>query len=549
MAKSRPDLLKYYRLGGQEIAIISVYGVLIGFLSLSIPIAVQSLVNSVAFGSVLLPVFILSLMVFLGLGFSGALKLAQRKVVEWITIKVFFRTTIALGRHLPSLKEEALDTTYDRTYFSRYLELFSVQKNLSGLLVDLLDFTLIVGSGMLIVALYHPAFLVFDILLVFSLFFVVRVVGKDGIDTKLDESDSKYDLATWMMSLSRPAVALRGLNGIELAQERTQSLADSFIQTRAKHFKVLFRQQAGFLLISVLSSTALLGAGGVLVFNNQLSLGQLVAAEIILAGVLASIGKLDKIMENYFGIVASIDKLESLFAIPAETINESGHFPGKLSGKIDLQGINYRYPGGSELWSPIHHSIVPGSKVAIMGPSGSGKSTLLELIYGLRNASEGQLLFDDLNSKDLHLKRLRDHIGFTSIFQVIPGTLLANIELGRNVDFPHLTSLVRDLALEDSVSALPNGYQTELEPVALPFSVGQKARFSLLRALVHSPEILIIDESLDQIDPELQDRVWEVIRMRMTGKTVLIATHDERIMKKCDHMIELKRSKNAGVES
>jgi ABC-type bacteriocin/lantibiotic exporter with double-glycine peptidase domain len=135
------------------------------------------------------------------------------------------------------------------------------------------------------------------------------------------------------------------------------------------------------------------------------------------------------------------------------------------------------------------------------------------------------------------------------MFQVIPGTLLSNIELGRKVDFPHLTSLVRDLALEESVSTLPNGYQTELEPAALPFSVGQKARFSLLRALAHSPEILIIDESLDQIDPDLQDRVWEVIRTRMQNKTVLIATHDERIVKKCDHIIELKRSRNAGGDS
>lgn len=546
MEKPMPDLRRYYQLGGPEISIISVYGVLIGFLSLSIPIAVQSLVNSVAFGSVLLPVFILSLMVFLGLGFSSLLKLAQRQVVEWISIKVFYRTTIALGRHLPELKEEALDSDYDQSYFSRYLELFSVQKNVSGLIIDLLEFALIVGSGMLIVALYHPAFLVFDMLLAFSLYFVIRVVGKDGVATKFKESDSKYELTTWMLSLSRPAVALRGLNGIELAQERTQSLAESFIVTRKKHFRILFRQQAGFLLISVLASTALLGAGGILVFNNQLSLGQLVAAEIILTGVLASIGKLDKIMEGYFAIIASISKLEALFAIPTEKINEEGHRPPGLSGKIEIKGLNYRYPGGNPLWDPIEINIEPASRVAIVGPSGSGKSTLLEVLYGLRMPSSGDLVFDGFHLKDLHLKRLRDHIGFASVFQAVPGTLKANLLLGREVEFAKLSALAKELALEDAVAILPEGYFTELEPAALPFSVGQKARFSLFRALIHSPEILIVDESLDQIDPELQDRVLDAIFKRMKGKTVLIATHDERIASRCETRLTLKRKTLAG---
>jgi ABC-type bacteriocin/lantibiotic exporter with double-glycine peptidase domain len=447
------------------------------------------------------------------------------------------------------LSEESLDTTYDRTYFSRYLELFSIQKNLSSLLIDILEFVLIVGSGMLIVALYHPAFLVFDILLIFSLVFVVKIVGKDGIETKLEESETKYDLAAWIMSLSRPAVALRGLNGIELAEERTQTLANNFIQTRKSHFRILFRQQAGFLLISVLSSTALLGAGGILVFNNQLSLGQLVAAEIILAGVLASIGKLDKIMENYFTIISSVSKLESLFAIPVESVNSSGHQPARLSGKIELQNLNYRYPGGTPLWKPIRVTIPKGAMVAIMGPSGSGKSTLLELLYGLRNPSEGTILFDDFHLKDLHLKKVRDYIGFASIFQAIPGTLKTNILLGREVDFAELTALAKDLALEDAIAALPNGYSTEIEPVALPFSVGQKARLSLLRAMIHKPEILIVDESLDQIDTDLQDRVLDTIAKKMNGKTILIATHDEQIAKRCTQRIELKMRMITGGES
>jgi ABC-type bacteriocin/lantibiotic exporter with double-glycine peptidase domain len=539
MNSTSGKLLRYFEIGRSELGIIFAYSFVIGLFSLSIPIAVQNLVNSVAFGSLLLPVFILTLVVFLGMGLSGAMKIAQRTVVEWLSMKVFYRTTRNLSLLLPEVKEEALDGAYDSTYFSRYLELFSLQKNLSSLIIDVLDFFLVVGSGMIIVALYHPAFLVFDFLLAGSLVFVIRIIGRNGVQTKLEESDQKYDVASWIMNLSRPDVALRSRHGIDLSSKRTETLSSEFMNKRRRHFAVLIRQHAGFLTISVIASALLLGVGGTLVFQNQLSLGQLVAAEIILASVLASISKLDKIVENYYSSVASLKKIESLFEFPTEGSDAEKHAPPALQGSWEFKGVTYAYPHRDPLWKSLDLSIPAGAKVAITGNSGSGKSTLIELLYCLRTPSSGTISLDGMSLRDLDLKQIRDKIGYAHRFSPLPESLLSNLTLGKSIAFEDLVALAKEIGIDDAIRSLPDGYHTSLETTELPFSDGQLSKLSLLRALIQNQDVLLVDEILDDLDTDSRTRIMECLTKRTQGKTLFIATHDSNISRLCSLILKL----------
>ena len=538
--KQLRNLLKFVNIDREVISIVVIYAIVIGFFSLSIPVAVQNLVNSVAFGSVLLPIFVLSFIVFIGLGLSGVLKLAQRYVVETVSLNVFYHTTLKLGSHLTMVKEEALDYSFDRSFSARYVELFSIQKNITVFLVESLEFILVVGSGMLIVALYHPAFLIFDIFLAFALYYTVAHLGGDGVKTKKSESEGKYQTLSWIMNLSRPSVVLRGFKGIELAQKRTQNLGNEFIEYRKKHFSVLMKKFAGLILIGVLASSLLLGVGGFLVFKNQLSLGQLVAAEIILAGVLGMISKLDKIIENYYNLVASVDKVESLFKIPSEPLVSNLYHLPKIIGDFEFNALEYYYNPKRNLWNPITHSFPKGTKVAIVGPSGAGKSTLLELIYGLRSPSNGSIRVDGLNYKDIDVLYLRDRMGFAGKFEALPNTLKENILLGKEVDFSHVVNLAKEFLLEEVIQNLPMGYQTTLDSSMLPFSDGQLARLSLLRAMVHSPDVLLVDEVLDDLDKQKKQILVTKIFELMVGKTVFIVTHDDSISKQCDLILDLQ---------
>lgn len=542
-------LFQFLNLDRRAVAIIIIYAIVIGFFSLSIPVAVQNLVNSVAFGSVLLPIFVLSFIVFVGLGLSGFLKLAQRFVVEMVSLNVFYNTTIRMGLHLSRVKEEALDYQFDRSYSARFVEIFSIQKNITVFLVDALEFVLVVGSGMLIVALYHPAFLVFDLLLALSLYYTVAYLGGDGLASKKKESDRKYETLSWIMNLSRPAVAVRDFKGAELARKRTEELGSEFVEYRKKHFYLIMKKYAGLLVIGIMASTLLLGVGGFLVFRSQLSLGQLVAAEIILAGVLGMISKLDKIIENYYNLVASVYKVESLFEIPTESVGESLHKITQVGGTFELSSFEYHFPNRKSLWSPITHTIANGTKVAIVGASGAGKSTFLECIYGMRIPTGGSIRIDGFDYKDIDLHYLRDRIGFASKFEALPNTLKANLEMGKPVEFEKMVTLAKDLLLEEVIQNLPNGYQTPLDSSMLPFSDGQLARLSLMRALLHSPDVLLVDEILDELDPYKKDLVLKKVFEYMKGKTVFVVTHDMSITREFDCVLGLPSGNvNGGVQ-
>jgi ABC-type multidrug transport system fused ATPase/permease subunit len=265
----------------------------------------------------------------------------------------------------------------------------------------------------------------------------------------------------------------------------------------------------------------------------------LVASEIILTGVLASIGKLDKIIETFYSILASLSKLEGLFSIPVESSDSRLHSLNSLLGKVQFQEMNYQYGAGKSLWSPITLKIEPGTAVAVTGTSGSGKSTLLEIIYGLRTPLDGVIRIDEFDYKDLNIKELRDRMGYAGEFQALPETLKDNILLGKDIDFAKVVELARTLSIEEPIQALPDGFNTSLETQSLPFSVGQLSRLSLLRALIHEPDLLIVDEVLDELDTATRKLILEKILLEMKGKTVFIATHDQEVANRCDLILEL----------
>jgi putative ABC transport system ATP-binding protein len=148
--------------------------------------------------------------------------------------------------------------------------------------------------GMTVLAFYHPYLLAFDVVLVLLLLFTMFVLGRGAVKTSVKESKTKYAMAAWLEDLARCRTTFRYDGASEFALERSDQLVFNYLSARKKHFKVLMRQILFLLLVQALASTALLAIGGWLVIDNQLSLGQLVAAELIVAvvvGILRQAGE------------------------------------------------------------------------------------------------------------------------------------------------------------------------------------------------------------------------------------------------------------------
>lgn len=183
------------------------------------------------------------------------------------------------------------------------------------------------------------------------------------------------------------------------------------------------------LLLQTLASTALLAIGGWLVISGQLSLGQLVAAELIVAVVVGSFAKLGKHIESFYDLMASIDKIGSLFDLPIERTD--GLLTTGSGTGIVIKDVRYSLPDGREILNNVSLTIHAGQKVAISGTSGCGKRLLLDMLFGMREPASGLITVNGIDPRDVRPDVLRRHVALARDVEVFEGTIAENVHLER----------------------------------------------------------------------------------------------------------------------
>ncbi|MDO9240292.1 MAG: ABC transporter transmembrane domain-containing protein, partial [Methylicorpusculum sp.] len=263
-----------------------------GLLSLATPAAVQSLVNTVALGGMMQPLTVLSFMLFIFLTFYGAVSILQSYIVELIQRRVFVRMAADLAYRLPRVKWSVYDEKNGAELVNRFFDVLTVQKAGAFLMLDGFSMALQSTIGLFVLAAYHPTLMLFDALVVSWLAFVIFIQGRKGVSTSINESIAKYEVVAWLETLARNGHMFKFSGGPELAKERTDKLAYEYLNSRKAHYGILLNQHISLYALYAVAGTALLAVGGLLVMEGQLSLGQLVAAELIVSGVLLSFSKL-----------------------------------------------------------------------------------------------------------------------------------------------------------------------------------------------------------------------------------------------------------------
>ena len=264
-------LLSLLRAESSDVWVIVIFALVSGLLTMTTPLAVEALVNTVAFGRFLQPVIVLSLMLLTFLIFQAALKAIQTVVVEIIQRRLFARVAAELSFRLPRTRVEALDGKYAPELVNRFFDIVIVQKISAQLLLDGITLVLTVAVGMTVLAFYHPYLLAFDIVLILAILLTMFVLGHGAVKTSIKESKTKYAMAAWLEDLARCRTTFRYDGAAEFAMERSDQLIYNYLMARKKHFKVLIRQIIFMLLLQALASTALLAIGGWLVISGQLS--------------------------------------------------------------------------------------------------------------------------------------------------------------------------------------------------------------------------------------------------------------------------------------
>jgi putative ABC transport system ATP-binding protein len=516
-----------------DLWVIVIFALVTGMLSMTTPLAVEALVNTVAFGRFLQPVIVLSIMLLAFLVFQAAVKALQTLVVEIIQRRLFARVAADLSFRLPRVRVEALDEEYAPELVNRFFDVVTVQKISAQLLLDGISVVLSIFVGMVVLAFYHPYLLAFDVVLILLLLFGMFVLGRGAVKTSIKESKTKYAMAAWLEDLARCRTTFRYDGASEFALERSDQLVFNYLTARKKHFKVLMRQILFLLLLQALASTALLAIGGWLVISNQLSLGQLVAAELIVAVVVGSFAKLGKHIESFYDLMASIDKLGVLLDLPTERTDGLLTLPEASSPEhagIVVDQVCYHLTDGREMLHNVSLKIAPGQHVVLTGESGCGKSLLLDLLFGLREPSSGSVRLNGVDPRDVRPDVLRRQVALARDVEIFDGTILENIHLERpDISINDVRTAAEIVGLMPAIQRLPNGLETPLNATGSPLTCAQLRRMMLARTLAANPRVLLIDELLDSMPDEEAERILKTLLESDSERSVVLVTNREKL--------------------
>ena len=524
-------LLDLLALERRDIFTITLFAIAVGILSLVAPAAIEALVNTVQFGVQLWPVLVLSAVMFGFLALSATLRAMQLLVAECLQRRLFVRTADAFADHFARAEIAAFDGTNPTDIVNRFFEVASVQKSMATLLVDGVGIVMLTAVGLVVLAFYHPYLLTFAVVTATLMVFLLFALGIGGVRTSVAESYAKFDVAAWLEELAKCPHTFRFGRGGALAYERADALAGAYVDARRRHYRVVWRQTLFALLLEAVGMTVLLGLGGWLVINRQLTIGQLVAGELIVALVLSSLSKIGKYLETFYDLQASLDKLGVLDRLPleregGETLSESSR-PMGVVAEFTLRG------------TPRRLDVRPGERIAVTGPSGSGKTFLLETLGLLRVPAEGLLEFDGLDARSLDRAKTRLQLAYVGQAETFADTVAENIRVGRaDLSAADVRRALEMVGLADEVARLPQGVGTPLGSDGRPLSDNAVARLSIARALAGKPRLLLINGLLDSLDtrdcPELVESLFD----RTAPWSLVIVTARDDVRRRCDKTVE-----------
>ncbi|MGB8222234.1 MAG: ABC transporter ATP-binding protein, partial [Polyangiales bacterium] len=479
----------------EDIAVVVIYGIALGLLSLAVPIAVQSLVNTVAFGSLIQPLVVLTVLLAVALTGAAVLRALQIRIVEMLQRRLFVRIVDEIGSRLPRVSADALRQKNGPELLNRFFDIFTTQKSITSLLLGGVDAVLIALVGLVVLAFYHPILLAFDLVLIVSAVLVLVPLGRGGSKTSIAESKAKYAVAGWLEEMARHPLSFKLAGGEQVARAKVETLAKSYLDERRRHFRIVFRQVVGALTIEVLASVTLLAVGGLLVIQRELSIGQLIAAELIVTAVVASIAKLGGKVEIFYDLVAAVDKLGEILDLPLE--RSQGESPPCAPGSAGTLRVREVELGdGSGRLSDVSFELSPGERLSVSAESDVTTSELVHAIFGLDTIRAGVIEVGGHDIRDLTLPALRSRVALVRGPEVFPGRVFDNLRAANaRLSSEEAWKVLDRVGLFDVVMQLPSGLQTSLLVDGAPLSRSQAVALTVARAIASEPSVLVLDRT------------------------------------------------------
>ena len=506
-------LLKLVFLERKDILQILYYSVFYGIVNLSLPLGIQAIINLIQGARISTSWIVLVILVTVGVIFASILQFMQIRIIETLQQRIFTRSSFELSYRFPKITMAELRNYYPPELANRFFDTLTIQKGFSKVLIDIPAALIQIFLAIVILTFYHVFFIIFNVILLFLVILVFQYTARKGLQESLIESKNKYKVVHWIQEVARSVISFKISGYTNLALAKNDALTMDYLKARERHFSIIKIQFIKLMGFKVIVTAGLLIMGGILVLNQQMNIGQFVAAEIIILLVLNSIEKLILGLETIYDILTSIEKLGQVVDKDLEA--EDGEKPDFSKGMhIQLKHIYYSVKNKkAPLITDISLDIHTQSRMLIYGESGSGKSLLLRLISGLLMPTEGNIYVNHSSIKNIYLNHYRAHLGL-SLSEEMPfeGTLRENLTFGdTTVKDERIYEVLENIGLAEFLQAQPQGLNLLLYPEGkrIPYTISKK--IILARAILKDPKILILEDALDQFNKEETNQIIKYI--------------------------------------
>jgi len=529
----------------KDILQITYYAIFSGFMTLTLPLGIQAIINLIQGAQISTSWVVLVILVTLGVAFNGALQLMQLRIIESLQQKIFTRASFELSYRFPKIKMEALRAYYPPELANRFFDTLTIQKGLSKILIDAPAALLQILFALILLSFYHPFFIVFGFMLLALIYTVFKYTAVKGLESSLEESKHKYRVAHWIQEVARSIVSFKLSGKTQLALDKNDHLVKDYLNAREKHFKVLVLQFIQMIGFKVLVTAGLLLIGGALVLNQEMNIGQFVAAEIIIILVISSVEKLILGLESFYDVLTSLEKLGQV--VDKELESQKGDtISAETSFNLILSKVFYSVPDrDTPILSDINLEISNQCRVLVRGESGSGKSSLLRLLAGIIDPTSGRIFINDAALSSLHLNSYRALLGL-SLSEETPfeGTIRENVSFNNlEVTDQRIRAVFNEIGLKEFLKDQPNGLDTYLKPEGKQIAYTVAKKIILARAIIKNPKLLILEDPLDQFSMEEAANIITYITDPIHNWSLIVVSANKQWESSCNTIVNLDNGK------
>ncbi len=502
----------------------AVYGIGISLLSLATPISVQMLINTIANTAMTAPLVVLSFTLFGLLLISSMLYAMRVHLMEIFARRFYARMVAEISLISVYAQNPFFGDAKKSALFNRYFDVVYVQTAIPILVIGGFTTLLQIAVGFVLVSLYHPYFLGFTLVMIALIWIVWLAWGARALRTGVDVSHAKHATAGWLETIGNSNGFFKSQRRVDYALDKTDDYTRAYVTDRKRHFRHLFAQTVAFLVMYAGASAALLGLGGWLVIQNELTLGQLVAAELVLSAAFAGVAQLGSYLGYFYDLFAAVEEISHFYDVEQETPKGADPFDGP-DHTIVMRGVC----GTARHEEVCFDFSIPSGAIIMAAASQHGLQRLFTNILKLHDLPQGGIAtLGGIDIKAIETHHLRNNVHVLERPTIVEMTIREYLALSCPDTAPQrMIAALETVGLADTIATLPKGLDTPLASTGYPLSAVELQQLKLANALLERPRILVLSRLFDLLDPEPIERA--VTELRAQAYTTVIYFSNRRI--------------------